>query len=341
MFCVCVGIATLLPVQNNQVKLQYLANSFIPIALLITFISLKSQAPDLPSYSNTNIRPWAVLLLLSAPIGALISLVLIPPEYFLEQQSAKGYELISGYPRPWWTNIGDNLYLRFPGTSEDPILFGYITAAVSLALISEKKKALAILTILLTFISMSKGAIIWLIGSLILSVLSEKLKQKRLVYFASSSAIIALYLQGASNLKTSASVHLVGLLSPIQNALSSPGIESMLGHGIGSSGNILKSYLMGDLSHDDWLSGGAESGLGLVIYQSGLLGGITLALATFSAFKKLKSPLSKSAWAIYWINALMQENLVNLNYLICLFVVIYAAEQAYINSKLNLKRKTL
>ncbi|QCY11381.1 hypothetical protein [Pseudomonas sp. MPC6] len=323
IFCACVIIGTITPVQHSGAKFQYLANSFIPLVLsLLILYRLSTNKSSL----KINSTPWLVLLALSVPIGALISLILMPPEYYQDQQGAKGFELIAGYPRIWWTPIGDHFILRFPGTSEDPILFGYIAASIALALYSESKYIKFFIAMAITIISLSKGAIIWLAGSILISAVSSRVTQRNLVYILSVIALITLYLKGASDLNTSANVHILGLFGPIETALTNRDLSSLIGHGIGSSGNILKSYLLGDISQDDWLGGGAESSLGLLVYQIGLIGVAAFFASIIKIFTNIKSPIAKSAWLIYWTNAMLQENLINLNYIILLTFVVATIE---------------
>ena len=108
----------------------------------------------------------------------------------------------------------------------------------------------------------------------------------------------------------------MGLLTPLQSAFEEKNLESLFGHGVGSSGNLVKIHLKADMDDDEWLGGGAESGLGLLVYQIGLVGAALILSLVMSIYNCLKSDISRSAWLIYWVNVLLQENLINLNYLI-------------------------
>lgn len=324
-FGICILLSALIPVDYTSVKFQYLANSYIPLYLSVIAIATFLKSPPTRS-NNLNYQAWINPILITAPAGFIISYLLIPSDFFVTHQEAKGYELISGLPRNWWSSVGDSLYLRFSGTSEDPILFGYLCAALATILSAQKRYIGLFLLAALTISSLSKGAIIWMLGSILIPLAIKRFKWKAPAYTLITLALIYLYINGSSDLKTSANVHLIGLATPFIQAINTPNISSLIGHGVGSSGNILKSALLGDISNDDWLSGGAESGLGLLIYQTGLIGATVAVALVIIIFRKLQSDTSKSAWIVYWANALLQENLINLNYIILLTAVIFTCE---------------
>lgn len=323
------GLAALIPVEHNSVKLQYVANSYASLILVITILdlNLKGNINYLPK--AIPIKPLSLVLLFSIPLAFVISFMAIPTEFYVEHQQSKGFELYNNYPITWWSVLGDKIIPRFPGTSEDPILYGYICASLTIVAFANRNMVLTGILIVATLISLSKGAIIWMITTIILAGLTQRVRQRNLIYITFVAALIYLYITISGTANTSANVHIVGLLSPIMKAVSSFELSSIIGHGIGSSGNLLKISLLGEMTNDEWLGGGAESGIGLLVYQTGLLGAGLFIIVVCSLFKRYKSPYSKCAWLIYWTNALMQENLINLNYVILVGFVVYSCETLY------------
>jgi|TARA_X000001388_G_scaffold35536_1_gene25037 hypothetical protein len=322
-------ISTMLPVEQAGVKLQYLANTYIPLILSTAALQYHLSSKKITEPSVKNYQGLAIAVLLSIPLGYLISFQLIPTEFFSEHQGNKGFSLYNGLPLTWWTVLGDHVIARFPGTSDDPILFGYISSALCIVFLSGRKYLLAALFSFAAIISLSKGALIWLIATSLMAGMTTKIKQRNYIYIVGSIVLVAGYLSFASAANTSANVHIVGLVSPIVSAITSFGPSSLIGNGVGSSGNLLKIFLMGDLDTDSWLAGGAESGIGLLVYQIGFIGTGAFILAAFRIFGMLSSPFAKCAWIIYWVNASMQENLINLNYIIIISFTVYACESAY------------
>lgn len=101
--------------------------------------------------------------------------------------------------------------------------------------------------------------------------------------------------------------------------------QTLFGHELGTSGNLFKAAAGGELSHLAWLRGGAESGVGLLFYQTGALGQSLVVWLLIRGYQQLTQATTQGLWVglwvVYWASAAVQENLINLNFLALLLVV--------------------
>lgn len=331
VYFIYVLIVTVISDTPLQATLGYLVNTFIPIALLLTIAKASivniQKGKQVTSFSFF----WLITIgiFFSALAGVLFSYFIIDREIIIDQQAIKGYGHIEGLPRNWWSNINGALYPRLAGTAEDPIFFGYFCAFMSYIAFSFKKYFLGLLLISLVLFSLVKGAFLLVLLSglcLIFFKFSKVVIKESVAGAYAFAGIVAAYIAISSVSNTSANVHVLGLLRPFNNIPNIGWVQNMLGHGAGSSGNLYKAEMQGNLSYQEWLQGGAESSFGLLFYQTGFLGLIILFSALFNIFKVLRNDAAKALWVIYWANASIQENLINLNYLAMLFATIIVLE---------------
>lgn len=314
-------------------RMGYALNTYLPLGLFfIALPCIHSQAAH-SEYAERSawLNTLTLLFLITVPLGLIVSHYLISPETLILQQAAKGYDHINGYPRNWWSEIGGDLYLRLTGTAEDPILYGYLAGFLAyVALIRGRLVAAGILLTVLTA-SLVKGALLMVIGAWTLAGLFRLLLMppgRCALGVALMSMVIAVYVFGSEVVRTSANAHVLGLWLPFEQALKGevPPQELLIGHGPGSSGNLFKASLDGELAWREWLSGGAESGFGLLFYQTGIVGAGLVLWLIVCGFARLHKPASLGLWTMYWANSAVQENLINLNYLALLLACLMLLE---------------
>ncbi len=105
---------------------------------------------------------------------------------------------------------------------------------------------------------------------------------------------------------TSAKIHFAGFVGPF----SAPVPEILLGHGFGGGGNL--AFVMGIANPSDWLQRGAESGIGALVYQAGVLVVMLLVFVVFREISLQKRILVPYMSAIVVI-ACFQENIVTIS----------------------------
>jgi hypothetical protein len=130
----------------------------------------------------------------------------------------------------------------------------------------------------------------------------------------------------AEILKSSASIHILGLTLPFINIGEYSFIEVLFGHGIGSGGNALKGVIGSDMSIMEWLQTGSESGIGTIFYQLGSIGLMNIIIINYRIIFSLRTLEAKFIYFFYFLNMFIQENLINLNLLLLVFFTIIIIE---------------
>ena len=295
--------------RNRLVLLQYLLPAFYFLALLILF----AHVYGLIFYFDK----WEIF-----NIAALYEL--------------KGYEAISGLPRSWWIETSSGMLFRFPSVFENPITAGYISAFFSMCFFSLRKFFFGIVFYMFAILSVSKGALLYLTLFIIMFSLIKISKISKIIFkkvfnswfIITSLMVLYILLQSvmAASLKTSASIHLLGLTLPFINMFEYSVFELIFGHGIGSGGNFYKGAFGPSLNLLDWLGSGSESGIGTIFYQLGLSGIIVVASLFYRILFLIGSIEARFILFFYFLNLFMQENLININLLILVFLSILVIE---------------
>ncbi|WP_075881501.1 hypothetical protein [Vreelandella massiliensis] len=312
----------------------YLMNTYVPLAVFfLAFYTVTAKQPHrafIPASGSLYVG--TLLVLISAPVGWLVSHILLDTELISLQQALKGYSHIEGYPRNWWAYLGGNLYLRLSGTAEDPIFYGYLAGFFAYIWLVRGALVWAGLLTLIVIAAVAKGAMMLLLGGVafwtVLHFLHPLSFLRSLLGALLLAALVGFYVVASGVSQTSADIHVLGLWLPFEQVLKGEvGLFQVLfGHGIGSSGNLYKAMMGSELSHLQWLQGGAESGFGLVFYQTGAVGlGLLLALIA-CGFKRCQTSAARGLWLVYWANAAVQENLINLNFITLLLVTVAILE---------------
>ena len=215
-----------------------------------------------------------------------------------------------GIPGSWITSFLNTRILRLGGTFLDPIAFGYWLAVLFIISFVYLRKSIFTLVfgslILLTF---SKGAMLGAASAVLAARLySSKRITSRLLYIG----ILAMVAVAASLLvhegKGSFFVHMAGLVGGLGSALSTP-----LGNGLGAGGNW--AGILGDDKTHTLLETGAESALGTIGYQLGMVGIVLFVLfllwqiqVRFKSDDQLESALGFGLLVMATIGLIFQEN---------------------------------
>lgn len=340
------GVLAVQPWQIARFSLPwagYVMNTYVPLSLFfIAFYALTAARPPrsfVPCSGSLYVCTWLVLL--SAPVGWLLSYVLINSELIVWQQALKGYSHIEGYPRNWWAYISGQLYPRASGTAEDPIFYGYLAGFLAYIWLVRGSLMWAGLLTLLVIAAVVKGAMMLLLGGVvfwaILHFCAPLSFMRSVLGLLLLSGLVMFYVLASGVSQTSADIHVLGLWLPFEQVWKGEVSLSnvVFGHGIGSSGNLFKAMMGSGLSHRAWLEGGAESGFGLIFYQTGALGLTLLLLLIAKGFQRCQHNATRGLWLVYWANAAIQENLINLNFLALLFVTVAVLELSYRKDSVN------
>ena len=328
-------------------SLTYLFNSFGPLFLGLYFLSYVADQKnnDALSFGGCFDRDIVKFIIILLAVSVLfnvslyyVSYDIFRPDLFFSYRSRLSYIPHGDFPRPWSTRIGDFEFFRMTGSMFDPIQWGYACATAFLTLTFFKQsskfhishRVVQVFLILFIILSGSKGAWLFTLGVLSLyfaTFLNRKFLVPCYVVFCAIS-FYAISLGGNSGI-----IHLLGLIGGIQSSATA-GISSMLfGHGFGSGGNLgLAGLELAEL-RQVWLKTGAESGFGVLIYQTGFLGVLLYYILTYRLLKNLL----KSRWIdrkhksccvtaiiVYNMLLMLQENLINSSiFLVFSFMIYY------------------
>ena len=336
-------IASLTPVEYFQVKFIYLLNSFLPmffILFILTHLLLLNKKINIQNEFTTYINASFYLVALWAMCGYIYGIILYIDNWevfdIATLYSLKGYEPIEGLPRSWWAAYGDFRFFRFPATLENPIITGYFSAFLSMTMIALRRYLWGALFFIFTLVSVSKGAILFLILTIIIFISSRmsSILKILLLRIFNSPLIITLLLIGYISLqiivsemfKSSASIHILGLTLPFINIDQYSLYELIFGHGIGSGGNFYKGAVGSNIDFTTWLKSGSESGIGTIFYQLGMIG-LTLVIGiSYKIIFLLRTLEARFVYFFYFLSMFMQEDLINFNLLLLMFLTIIIIE---------------
>jgi len=336
-------IASFTPVEYFQVKFIYLLNSFLPmffILFILTHLLLLNKKVNIQNEFTTYLNASFYLIALWAMFGYLYGLVLYFDNWEIFDiatfYSLKGYEAIEGLPRSWWIPVNNSMVFRFPSTFENPITTSYFAAFFAMIALSLRKYLLGFVFFIFTLISISKGAILFLVLAtiVILSSRISLLLRSLLLRIFNSPIMLTLLLIGYIALqialsevfKSSASIHILGLTLPFTNIEQYSIVELLFGHGMGSGGNFLKSAIGGEIDVNTWLKSGSESGIGTIFYQLGVFGLILITVIHYKIIFLFRTIEARFIFFFYFVSMFLQENLINFNLLILLFFAVIIIE---------------
>jgi len=342
-FFIVLVIASLTPVEYFQVKFIYLLNSFLPmffILFILTHLLLLNKKINIQNKIVPYLNASFYLVALWAISGYLYGIVLYFDNWevfdIATLYSLKGYEPIEGLPRSWWIPINDIMVFRFPSTFENPITASYFAAFFAMISVSLRQYLLGIIFFIFTLVSISKGAILFLFLaiiiiissriSLILRILLLRIFNSPLILAILLTSYITLQIFVSEIVKSSASIHILGLTLPFINIEQYSIFELFFGYGIGSGGNFFKSAVETSLDNSVWLKSGAESGIGTIFYQLGILGLTLITWINYKIIFLLRTIEARFIFFFYFTSMFLQENLINFNLLILVFFTVIVIE---------------
>ena len=309
-----------------------LFNSYIPLYILPLFIvSVASQnkGADTLYFKKDAERLFFYIMILGVIYNLSLNITysIFRPDLFGELRingDVNGIQY-GEYPGSWKSRISDFYYMRMVGSSPDPIIWGYFCALFSYYFFVLKRKALGGFTLLLLFASGSKGALLFFVFSIVYHYsLKYKIVSHKLLGIISIVFLITL----SFFIDSSNKVHLAGLIGGVSSTFIGF-FEFLFGFGVGSGGNLSR-YTNELIANDKglWLSSGAESGVGTLFYQLGLVGVALLILI----YKRLYDVMKNDAFlysaqapiiTASIVNAFLQENIINLSILAFVFAFFF------------------
>lgn len=218
------------------------------------------------------------------------------------------------------TKLFGSTFYRNASLVMDPIVAGYFLAQFSFISIILKKYTISSILLIFLLFTVSKGAFLLLLLSLIFyktfTIASFRFNILLAVGIITGLIIIALMSQG----KNSSYLHVLGLIYPFLPPLD---LNYVIGHNISSGGGLTGSGSLG-------LLGGMESLVGTLQYQLGLVG-IVMYLFIFIKVLHFKygqaDEVARLEFAVLmpsFINSFLQENAFNMPFIIIkIFGVIY------------------
>lgn len=326
-------------------KVTYLINTFVP--LFFTYIGVLFLLDTSKGFINQTIvfKALAFFILVSLIyfIGLDLFYDVVRPDLISAMRSKDGTPIEYGtYPGSWGSMIAGVRFNRFVGSFPDPILFGYFVALMAVFLFSKKSYLLSAFFVLMILLSGAKGALLLFINSLFLVAVFKYFKRFRGLAVI---GLVAFQVFVAMLFQSSASIHLEGLLGAINSVLSGSLREFLFGYGIGGGGNLAR--FSEDAFGHGWLESGSESGVGVLLYQLGIVGGLVYIYIIYLVDSKLIKLYQSSKDTSYlyalaailavFINSFMQENCINASILSMLlltviFIVFVRKKQEVLNA---------
>lgn len=312
-------------------KATYLINTFIPLFFTYIGILLLSHSPRVSISQSFIILALSIFCAFSLIYFLALELIydIVRPDLISVVRSQDGLPLSYGdFPGSWGSMIAGFRFNRLVGTFPDPILFGYFMVMMAIFLFSKKAYRLSLFFLIIVFLSGSKGAWLLFLNTVFLFFILKKFNGLR---FASVIGLVMLQVIFAALFQSSATIHLAGLQGAIGSILNGSLDQFLLGYGIGSGGNLAR--FSEDSASHGWLESGSESGVGILLYQLGLVGFLFYVFVIYLIDRRLNFnyKLYKDSSNLYslaiiysiFVNSFMQENCVNSSVLsILLFTVV-------------------
>jgi hypothetical protein len=326
-------IFSFLKSSDKTIAIQYLANVYIPLLFSLHIYTFTLSKNNFRNDIN-KFKMLPVNFILTSLILADFFFILLDIMSFIDLKSfymevgkvLRGEGTIGNFR----TIIFGIKTIRIPGIFADPIVAGYALSAIffffffSIRNLYLKIILLTIVSILI-FITFSKGAYLMLtIGLLSLFIYKTKMslnKKNVLIigmYIITLTFTILRALQ--DGVTDSSAIHVLGLVLPFSQSF---GINYFIGNDLGSGGNM-----------GGWVEQGAESFIGLLMYNTGLIG---VLIVIFIFFKltiialERKDLIGKFFIAVplpVFGASFLQENSFNLSYtipriILFTFIILY------------------
>lgn len=179
---------------------------------------------------------------------------------------------------------------RSAGIVGEGVNAAYAFGGFTLVLWSQRKYFTACLAFILCLVAFGKGGMLLLVTSGVLYVLAKRFSAARLslpvrqllgLSMVGAAITILAYVipdrdpfdRGAFNTSSSAEVHVLGLKYGLGSLK-----DQLIGHGIGVGGNFSDIASGATLDPETWIRSGSESAIGVISFQVGALGLISIVL---------------------------------------------------------------
>lgn len=319
--CVVILIDSVLSNASISGRITYLLNSFLPLVFTIFHLGAISASPSITEEDSAV----TLKVIISVSIFSICYFFLLPITYDFFRPDLGSFlrlgpgEFIprGGYDPSWGTKIQQFVFNRFVGTFPDPIIAGYFLASMTFMMLMVRRTKLAIYFSILLFISLSKGAWLFLGQAIILYHINKRSKS---MMFIAALSMAFIQLGMATILDASNKIHLLGLQGGTASIFRGGIKTAILGFGVGDGGNLGQGAVESIFSAS-WLISGAESGVGVFIHQLGLMGLVSMIFLYKQFFNVTKNSaklnnddtsLAIEALLIsLTINMLLQENCIN------------------------------
>jgi hypothetical protein len=316
--------------------LKYLLNVYFP--LIISFIFLLNLSnikinPLLYKYNKLffNIICLIIFVNIYFIILHIFSFINLNEFYFIV-----GNELRGGSEGNFRTIIFNMQIERFSGIFADPILAGYFFVSIFfyfLLFVKNQYLKFFLLLIIASLIALtiSKASyLMLLLGFISYIIYKTKLRKSfkifTIIILYGFTLLFAILRALKDGITDSSAIHVLGLTLPFANSL---GLNYIFGHDLGSGGNM-----------GGWVQQGAESFVGLLMYNTGLIGVFIYIYLIFHTVKYTVSVKSIVNFyvLIVWLPVMwasfLQENSFNMSFtiprlILLIFIIVFSHK--YIN----------
>jgi hypothetical protein len=301
-------------------KVAYLFNSFLPLVLtLVAIVWLATRANFSRSCSFVLYSAAFVVILLCGLYTLCIDFIYTyvrPDLVSIMRSNSSGPLSYGAYPGSWQTVIGSFQFNRLVGVFPDPIIGGYFFALFAATSWVMKRYVAFLFGLVFLLLSLSKGAWVFLFTfTLIYYLFLLRIR----IFWLPVLAVAGLQMLSSTLFHSSAFIHYQGLVGAISSLLSDSG-KMLFGFGVGSGGN-LAAFRGEEWNRASSLATGAESGVGVLLFQLGLVGvGLLVWLVNYTkkrCYYNYKMTGNRGSLAIMALvgalvaNAFMQENCIN------------------------------
>ncbi|WP_157627901.1 hypothetical protein [Thermodesulfatator autotrophicus] len=329
--------------ENKIGGIIYLLNSFFPVFLFLIVLHFTAKYRFKGKYEYFKKNDSILILRIVFVVMLVVYIIdLIYGFYFLQLQEIfhpkyvlaikhKGHPFEGLYHPSWFSIIGNNCYLRFLGIFPDAIKNGYFLALFFILIFHTKLKpkifkiyfSLFLLSSLV--FTLCKGALCLLVIYFVTYFLVKLNYIRRFSFYIVYILIILFLLIIASfYFPGSNTVHVLGLINALYFLSDSSILETLLGKGLGFGGNLAVIYT----TSGNWIKAGAESGVGVVLTNLGLIGFCLYSFYFFSLWRILLKENNKcsnmmvSLLLSLYVLSFLQEDLINSSIWSMFFLII-------------------
>ncbi len=323
--------------EDKLIALKYIINMYLPLVAAIVILSSGSSGGV--KRVDVSINFYLLVIVVVSVAGAAVnkftgydSLVFFTSALSDGRQDTEELSAVVDGSYKWlatgiFTKVAGFFVVRNPGFIVDSILAGYVFSFSAIYIyyfVNRMKMVLLLVTMVLLFLTYSKGAWMALVMMFFISEINKlfwdlsPLRKISLNVMVVVLAVTGLVFIASNSVGDSSYIHYLGLT---QTFSQNP---SLFGHDLASGGNYA------NIDFSDKLMRGAESTVGAIFYHTGALGVLSffflnfITLSVLSKTKSEKHSVLISILMTQFIVSFLQENTYNLSYVIPRIVIIIA-----------------